>query len=94
MGPHTVAEARDHLPELIERALKGEAVVITQDGDPMVELKPIQKPQLKKPLRRPIDADIEWLRQNRAPRIKMTIDSVSLVRMDRDESDHHSGDVE
>ena len=64
-------------------------MVITQDGTPVAELKPIQKPQLKKPLRRLTEADIEWLRQNRAPRIKMTIDSVSLVRMDRDESDHH-----
>jgi antitoxin (DNA-binding transcriptional repressor) of toxin-antitoxin stability system len=94
MGTHTVAEARDHLPELIGRAREGEAVVITQDDDPVVELKPIQKPQLKKPLRRLTEADIEWLRQNRAPHIKMTIDSVSLVRMDRDESDHHFADVE
>jgi len=32
MSTHGVAEAKNHLPELIDRALKGEAIVITRHG--------------------------------------------------------------
>jgi prevent-host-death family protein len=82
MGTHTVAEARDRLPELIERALKGEGVVITQDGDPVVELKPIQKS-----LRTLTQADIDWLDKHRVPREHGGVDAVTLIRNMRDESD-------
>jgi prevent-host-death family protein len=82
MGTHTVAEARDRLPELIERALKGEGVVITRDGDPVVEIKPIAK----RP-RRVTPADVDWVKAHRAPRLAKTIDSTTLVREMRDESD-------
>lgn len=82
MGTHTVAEARDRLPELIERALKGEGVVITRDGDPMVELKPIGKS-----LRALTQADIDWLDKHRVPRKHGGIDAVTLIRNMRDESD-------
>jgi prevent-host-death family protein len=44
MGTHSVAEAKNRLPELIDRALKGEGVVITRHGRPVVELKPIPEP--------------------------------------------------
>ncbi len=82
MGTHTVAEARDRLPELIKRAREGEAVVITQDGDPVVELKPIEK----RP-RRVTQADVDWVKAHRTPRLAKTIDSTTLVREMRDESD-------
>ena len=41
MSRHSVAEAKNHLSELIDRALKGEGVVITRHGQPVVELKPV-----------------------------------------------------
>jgi prevent-host-death family protein len=41
MATYTEAEARDRLPELIDRALAGERVVITRDGRPVVELRPV-----------------------------------------------------
>ena len=44
MSTHTVAEAAGHLSELIDRALKGEGVVITRHGEPVVELKPVPAP--------------------------------------------------
>ena len=82
MGKHSVAEARNRLSELIDRALGGEGVVITRHGTPVVELKPVQKPP------RPVtQADIDWLRANRAPRLAKTTDAVTLVRDMRDESD-------
>ncbi len=42
MSTHSVAEAKNRLPELIDRALKGEGVVITRHGHPVVELKPVR----------------------------------------------------
>lgn len=82
MGRHSVAEAKNQLSELIDRALKGEDVVITRHGNPVVELKPVEKPP--RPVTR---ADMDWLRAHRAPRQKMTIDAVTLIRTMRDESD-------
>jgi len=82
MGTHTVAEARERLPELIERARRGEAVIITQDGDAVAELKPIER----RP-RRLTQADLDWVKAHRAPRLARTIDSTTLVREMRDESE-------
>jgi prevent-host-death family protein len=41
MSQHSVVEAKNRLSELIDRALKGEGVVITRHGRPVAELKPI-----------------------------------------------------
>ena len=65
MGTHTVAEARDRLPELIERAREGEAVVITQDGTPVAEITPLRKQARKS--RRLTQADIDWLDDASSP---------------------------
>jgi len=51
MGSHSVAEAKNRLPELIDRALKGEGVVINRHGRPVVELKPIPPPTRPPPAR-------------------------------------------
>jgi prevent-host-death family protein len=60
MGTHSVAEAKNRLPELIDRAMKGEGVVITRHGRPVVELKPIPEPA------RPVSpADLDWLAARR-----------------------------
>jgi antitoxin (DNA-binding transcriptional repressor) of toxin-antitoxin stability system len=34
MSDHSIAEAQNSLPELIDRALRGEGVVITRNGTP------------------------------------------------------------
>jgi prevent-host-death family protein len=55
-----VAEAKNRLPELVDRALKGEGVVITRHGRPVVELKPIPPPA------RPVSpADLDWVAARR-----------------------------
>jgi prevent-host-death family protein len=38
-----VEEAKDHLPDLIDAAVKGEEIVITKDDEHRVRLVPIQK---------------------------------------------------
>jgi prevent-host-death family protein len=80
MSTHSVAEAKNQLSDLIDRALKGEDVVITRHGHPVVTLEPIPKPA------RPVTAaDLDWLRSHRVGRISKTEDAGSLVSKMRDE---------
>jgi prevent-host-death family protein len=39
MSEYSVANAKTHLPRLIDRAIDGEAVVITRHGKPVAELR-------------------------------------------------------
>jgi prevent-host-death family protein len=81
MSSHSVAEARNNLSGLIERALKGEAVVITRHGRPVVELKAVASQG------RPMTAaDVEWLRAHRVNPLK-PFNSGELLRQMRDEDD-------
>jgi len=55
MSQHSVAEAKNRLSELIDRAVGGEGVVITRHGRPVVELKPVR------PTARPVRAEeLNW----------------------------------
>jgi prevent-host-death family protein len=40
MSEYSVADAKNHLPSLIDKALEGEEVIITRRGKPLVELRP------------------------------------------------------
>jgi prevent-host-death family protein len=83
MSTHSVAEAKNKLPELIDRALKGEGVVITRHGRPVVELKPIPEPV------RPVTpADLDWLAAHRVKPRRVTEDAGILVSRMRDEDEH------
>lgn len=80
MSRHSVAEAKNHLPKLIARALRGEDIVITKYGEPVISLKPLT------PAPGPItQKDIEWLDQHRIRRGKKTLDSGRLLEKIRDE---------
>ena len=57
MRSYPLHEARSKLSRLIDRALKGEFVVITRRGQPVVELKPV----VQQPVRRITQADVDWL---------------------------------
>jgi prevent-host-death family protein len=82
MGNHSVAEAKNRLPELIDRALKGEGVVITRHGRPVVELKPIPEPA-----RAVSAADLDWLAERRIGRLSATNNAGTLVSKMRDEDE-------
>lgn len=82
MGSHSVAEAKNKLSELIDRALRGEGVVITRHGTPVAELRPISPAP-----RRVTKADIEWLRAHRVGRLSATEDAGTLVSRMRDEEE-------
>lgn len=79
MSTHSVADAKNHLSELIDRALAGEGVTITRHGHPVVELKPVTPPP-----RGITPADVDWVIKRR-PKRKSGIDSVTLLRQMRDE---------
>lgn len=82
MSEHSVAEAKNQLSKLIDRALRGEGVVITRRGQPVVELRPVR------PAPRPItEADIEWLSARLVGRTPAKTDALTLIRRMRDEGD-------
>jgi prevent-host-death family protein len=80
MAKHSVVEAKNRLSELIDRALKGEGIVITRHGHPVVELRPISRSS--KPITR--DA-IDWLVERRVGRRMPREDAAAAVRRLRDE---------
>ncbi len=82
MSTHSVAEAKNQLSKLIDRALKGEEVVITRRGQPVIEFKPVRPAPAPRPI---TDADIEWLRARRVGRKMAKTDAGTLVSQMRDE---------
>ncbi|MGB6536798.1 MAG: type II toxin-antitoxin system Phd/YefM family antitoxin [Xanthobacteraceae bacterium] len=80
MGRHSVADAKNNLSELIDRALEGEGVVITRHGRPVVKLMPIARPP------KPITQDaVDTLVRQRVGRRMPRDNAVGSVRKLRDE---------
>ena len=80
MGTHSVAEAKNKLPELIDRALGGEGVIITRHGKPVAELRALPEPP------RPVTAaDLDWLAAERSKLPRSSIDAGTFVSRMRDE---------
>ena len=44
MTTHNVADAKAHLSQLLEAALKGEEVIVARAGKPLVRLVPVNTP--------------------------------------------------
>lgn len=76
MASYSIAEAKDILPTLVDKAL-AEDVTLTRDGEAAVELRP-SSPQAR---RRPL-SEAEWkrLRERRAAHPSLGEDSVSIIR--------------
>ena len=83
MSNYSVAEAKNKLPELIDRAQEGEDIVITRHGRPVAELRSIPKPT-----RRITPEALDWLDARRLKRTKVTEDAETLVSKIRDEGEH------
>ena len=82
MGTHSVAEAKNRLPELIDRALCGEGIIITRHGRPVAELKAIPQPA------RPVSAaDLDWLAALRGKLKRTKQNAADFVSAMRDEDD-------
>ena len=80
MSQHSVSETKNQLSELIERAEKGEEIVVTRHGRPVIRLQPIARTP------RPMtDADWDWLAKRRVGRGRLKQDPGKLVSQMRDE---------
>lgn len=73
MTTYSVAEAKNTLPKLIDRALRGEEVIITRRGKPVVELRPALR---KAP---PVNGTHEWLRARTRARPSVGLTSVEIL---------------
>jgi prevent-host-death family protein len=80
MSRHSVVDAKNNLSSLIDRALKGEDVVITRHGTPVVELKAVRSAG-----RAMTQADLDWLDSVRIQLAPGALSAVELVRQMRDE---------
>jgi prevent-host-death family protein len=82
MSSFSVADAKNKLSELIDRALKGEGVVITRHGRPVAELRPIPEPA------QPVtNADLDWLATLRVGRKPEAENAGALLERLRDEGE-------
>ena len=77
MGVYSVAEAKNRLPKLIDKALEGEEVVITRRGKPLVEIKPATARPVQSPER--VRAMTEWLLKRTRSRPGVGMTSVELL---------------
>ena len=73
MTSYSVAEAKNTLPKLIDRALQGEEVVITRHGKPVAELKPASRRAA------PGTGTHEWLRARTRARPGVGLTSVEIL---------------
>jgi len=86
MAHYSLAHAQSHLSELIDRAKRGEEVVIDEPGEAVVRLlaEAANTSQNATPIGEPID--LEWLRAHRiTPQGGANFDSAALIRQMRDE---------
>ena len=82
MSTHSVTEAKKRLSELIDRALRGEAVVITRHGHPVAELRPVSAAAP-----RVTAASLDWLAARRVGRKVAAEDAGKLLSRLRDEGE-------
>ncbi len=73
MTAYSVADAKNTLPKLIDKALAGEEVIITRRGQPVVELRPAMRQ------RAPAKGTHEWLRQRTRARPSVGLSSVEIL---------------
>lgn len=76
MSSYSVAEAKNTLPSLIDKAVAGEEVIITRHGKPVAELKPMARP-VKMPSKEAFDR----LREGREALGSVGITSVELLNL-------------
>ena len=78
MADYTIAEAKNQLPKLIDRAIAGEEVVITRRGKPVVTLVSKCSPPAT-------GIDIEWLKSVQVKPRDPDFDVMEIIRKMRDE---------
>jgi prevent-host-death family protein len=86
MADYSIADAKNNLPKLVDRALAGEDVTITRRGKPVARLSSAveEAPASPSPSGPKSPYDVEWIRRHRVtPTVR--IEDGDLVRQMRDE---------
>ena len=85
MAEYSIAEAKNNLPKLVDRALAGEEVTITRRGKVVAKIV-AQAPTPVECADRPKSFnDMEWLQRHQVKTKDPSFDSVALIRAMRDE---------
>ncbi len=88
MPRYSVAEAKNNLPKLLDRALAGEEVTITRRGEPIARIVPSHHTGVAElPVDPPTSPyDVEWLQRHRVIPTDQSpeFDSDKLIRRLRD----------
>ncbi|HWD57817.1 MAG TPA: type II toxin-antitoxin system prevent-host-death family antitoxin [Stellaceae bacterium] len=88
MTSHTVAEGDSNLSELLDRVMDGEGLVITRDGEPVAELKPVPRGAASlTAVQSPVEAEDEFLRMLHDIPQHIKDAAVAAVRAMRDEDE-------
>jgi prevent-host-death family protein len=82
MTTYSVADAKNGLPRLIDRALEGQEVVISRHGKAVVEIRPVTAATPKGQA-----TTYEWLKARRQARRSAGVTSVELLRQLYEEPD-------
>jgi prevent-host-death family protein len=78
MASYSVAEAKNQLPSLINKAIGGEEVIITRHGKVVAELRPRKRLSQS-------EREALYARMAEAAALRpVSVSAVDLVRMDRD----------
>lgn len=78
MADYSIADAKNNLPKLVDRAVAGEDVTITRRGKPLVKIVPTAP-------RKGMSIDLEWLERVRVKPSDPDYDGQTLYQMMRDE---------
>ncbi|MFA4940903.1 MAG: type II toxin-antitoxin system prevent-host-death family antitoxin [Brevundimonas sp.] len=84
MAAYSVAEAKNTLPRLLDRAIEGEKVIITRHGKPVAEIRslPAERTPMSREQRLALIDDFTKRRQALPP---LDISAADLIRQMRDE---------
>lgn len=82
MTTYSVADAKNGLPRLIDRALEGEEVIISRHGKAVAELRPVASRS-----KRAAATSYAWLKERRQGRKSVGLTSVELLNQLYDEAE-------
>ncbi|WP_312596860.1 type II toxin-antitoxin system prevent-host-death family antitoxin [Brevundimonas sp.] len=84
MAAYSVAEAKNTLPRLLDRAIEGEKVIITRHGKPVAEIRslPAERAPMSREQRHALIDDFARRRKTLPP---LDISAADLIRQMRDE---------
>jgi prevent-host-death family protein len=85
MAEYSIAEAKNNLPKLVDRAVAGEEVTITRRGKRIAKIV-AEPPPVAECVDRPkAFNDIEWIRRHQVKTADPNFDGAAMIRAMRDE---------